>query len=431
MVEFDNTLSCAEVLDKQDSLAPWRQKFHLPQNENGDTKIYFCGNSLGLQPKDVSRVIDDELENWRLHAVEGHFSGERPWMHYHKYFTKYWQALIGCNEKEVVVMNNLTVNLHLLMVSFYRPTETRFKIIMEGHAFPSDQYAIASQVMHHGLDPDVAIVEIFPEGGSHTLSTSQILEAIEQHGEQLALVLFSGVQYYTGQFFDIKAITKASHAVGAYAGFDLAHAVGNVPLQLHDWQVDFATWCSYKYLNSGPGAVSGVYIHEKLSADVSLPRFAGWWGHDEKERFKMEKGFKPIPTAEGWQLSNAPVFNMAAHLASLKIFDEVGINKLRGKSLLLTAYLEYLLRDLSVEYCVFQVITPSDKDQRGCQLSLLFPVKGREIYNFLDSHDVVADWREPDVIRIAPVPLYNSFMDVFRFYQHLRVACTQLFDAER
>lgn len=415
MTIFESSIQFARAKDEQDVLKLFRDKFDLPKNSTGQPKIYFCGNSLGLQPKSVQAYLDEELQNWRENGVEGHFSGIRPWMRYHHYFNNAWQALIGCEPEEVVIMNNLTVNLHLLMVSFYRPTASRYKIIMEGHAFPSDQYAMASQVMHHGYDPADAIIEIYPKAGAHYLSTDQIEAAIEQTGESLAMVMFSGVQYYTGQFFDLERITEAAHGVGAYAGFDLAHAVGNLPLSLHRWDVDFATWCSYKYLNSGPGAVSGVFIHKKHAQNTNMPRFAGWWGHDEATRFKMEKSFVAMPTAEGWQLSNAPVMNMAAHLASLEIFQEAGIDRLRAKSLELTGYLRFLLEKVHKEIGGFMIITPPDDADHGAQLSILMEKNGRAVFEYLEDHDVVADWREPDVIRIAPVPLYNTFEEVFQF----------------
>ena len=360
-----------------------------------------------------------ELESWRDNGVEGHFKGVRPWMHYHKNFTKYWNDLIGAGDTEVVVMNNLTVNLHLLMLSFYRTVGRRFRIIMEGNAFPSDQYAVESQVKMHGHDPEEAIIEVFPRDGEHYLRTEDIVDHIAAAGDELALVLFSGVQYYSGQFFDLPAITKAGHSVGAYVGFDLAHAVGNVPMKLHDWDVDFATWCSYKYLNSGPGAVSGIYIHEKHATDKGFPRLAGWWGHNEQERFKMKKGFDPIPSAEGWQLSNAPVFSMAPHLASLELFGEAGMGRLRSKSLQLTGFLEGLLRRSAYHGAKFEIITPDDPQARGCQLSLLFHEQGRAVFDWLSRNGVIADWREPDVIRVAPVPMYNSFEEVFRFSELL------------
>ncbi|MEQ9299894.1 MAG: kynureninase [Cyclobacteriaceae bacterium] len=424
MAQEITTLSRARELDKEDSLAKFRSEFYIPQH-NGEDIIYLCGNSLGLQPKGAANIIQQELDNWKENGVEGHFKGIRPWMHYHKNFTSYWHDLIGAEEKEVVVMNNLTVNLHLLMLSFYRPEGARFKIIMEGHAFPSDQYAVESQVRLKGYDPEDAIIEVFPREGEHYLKTEDIVAQISQAGDELALVLFSGVQYYSGQFFALSEIAKAGHDVGAYVGFDLAHAVGNVPMKLHDWGADFATWCSYKYLNSGPGAVSGIFVHEKFATDKTFPRLAGWWGHNEKERFKMKKGFDAIPTAEGWQLSNAPVFSMAPHLASLELFKSAGMDNLRAKSLQLTGFLETQLKAAENYGTAFEIITPSESGARGCQLSLLFHERGKEVFDWLSQNGVIADWREPDVIRVAPVPIYNYFEDVYRFGELLTQGLTQ------
>lgn len=424
MAQEIKNLSRARELDKEDSLVKFRSEFYIPQH-NGEDTVYLCGNSLGLQPKAAANVIQQELDNWKENGVEGHFKGIRPWMHYHKNFTSYWHDLIGAGEKEVVVMNNLTVNLHLLLLSFYRPKGARFKIIMEGHAFPSDQYAVESQVRLKGYDPEDAIIEVFPREGEHYLRTEDIIAQIAEAGGELALVLFSGVQYYSGQFFDLSAIAKAGHDVGAYVGYDLAHAVGNVPMKLHDWGADFATWCSYKYLNSGPGAVSGIFVHEKFATDKTFPRLAGWWGHNEQERFKMEKGFDAIPTAEGWQLSNAPVFSMAAHLASLELFKSAGMDNLRAKSLRLTGFLETQLKAAENYGTAFEIITPAEPEARGSQLSLLFHERGKAVFDWLSQNGVIADWREPDVIRVAPVPIYNSFEDVYRFGELLTQGLTQ------
>ncbi|MEK7255287.1 MAG: kynureninase, partial [Bacteroidota bacterium] len=360
-----------------------------------------------------------------------HFRGEMPWMHYHKFLLPQTARLVGAKESEVVVMNTLTTNLHLLMVSFYRPTKERFKIIMEGGAFPSDQYAVETQVRWHGFDPAEAIVEVTPRavhspsgagGGEETLRTEDIISTIEKHGNQAALVLFGGVNYYTGQFYDLPALTQAAHRVGAFAGFDLAHTAGNLPLRLHDWDVDFACWCSYKYLNSGPGGPSGIFVHERHGNNPDLPRFGGWWGHDENSRFLMKKGFKPMPGAAGWQLSNAQIFSFAAHKVSLDIFDEVGMDALREKSLKLTGYLEFLIENLNemAGGRRFNIITPTDPVQRGCQLSILTGSEGKALFNYLTENGVVADWREPNVVRVAPVPLYNSFEDVWQLANLLR-----------
>jgi kynureninase len=359
-----------------------------------------------------------ELEDWAKYGVEGHFKARNPWFSYHHLFTERLAKIVGAKKNEVVAMNTLTVNLHLLMTSFYRPEGKRYKILMEAGAFPSDQYAVESQVRMHGYDPEDAIIEIAPKEGAYIIEEEDILKVISETDGELALVMIGGVNYYTGQFFDLKKISEATHRVGAYVGFDLAHAVGNIPLQLHDWNVDFACWCSYKYLNSGPGGVGGAYVHEHHATNPKVLRLAGWWGNDEKTRFKMEKGFVPKNTAESWQMSNAPVFNMVAHHASLDIFDKAGMTALREKSEKLTAYLEFLLNQIT--NLPFIIITPSQPQRRGCQLSLLFQERGKEVFDKLTEQGVIADWREPNVIRIAPVPLYNTFEDAYRFYEILR-----------
>jgi len=413
---MDNSLRYAQELDKQDPLNTYRDKFHFPQFQ-GKNCIYFCGNSLGLQPKSVEGYIQQELEDWKKLGVEGHFDGKNPWMYYHHFVEKQAAKLVGASPEEVVLMNTLSVNLNLLMVSFYRPTAQRYKIMVEADAFPSDHYAVQQQAKFHGFDPSEAIIQLYPRAGEYTLRTSDILQAIEENGEELALVMLGGVNYYTGQFFDLPAITSKGHHIGAQVGFDLAHAAGNVLLDLHDWDVDFATWCSYKYLNSGPGGVSGVFIHQKHHNNPDIPRFAGWWGHDEKTRFKMDKTFVPIASAAGWQMSNAQILPMAAHWASLEIFEEVGMEALRRKSEKLTSYLEQLLDEGDFG---FEIITPRDVSQRGCQLSLLTGDNGKELFKKLQAHGVIADWREPNVIRIAPVPLYNSYEDCWRFVEILK-----------
>ena len=410
---FEPSFDFAQKLDQEDPLRSFREKFVFPQH-NGEPVLYFCGNSLGLQPIAVRDAVNAELDHWGEHAVEGHFRGEKPWMYYHKFLTEATARLVGALPHEVVVMNTLSVNLHLMMVSFYRPSGKRYKIIMEAGAFPSDQYAVESQVRFHGFEPADAIVEVAPREGEETLRTADILETISRHGNETALVLFSGVQYYSGQFFDLKAITEAAHRAGAYAGFDLAHTAGNLPLELHEWGPDFAVWCSYKYLNSGPGGPSGVFVHERHANSPELPRFAGWWGHDEDSRFRMEKGFRPMHGAAGWQLSNAQILSFAAHLASLNLFDEAGMNRLRVKSLLLTAYLEYTLTSARDRGLDFRIITPNESNSRGCQLSLLTGPEGRALFDRLTAQGVVTDWREPNVIRFAPVPFYNSFTDIWK-----------------
>lgn len=413
---YQNTLSFAKQLDEKDPLKHFREKFFIPRH-NGKDCVYFTGNSLGLQPKKVKDYIQQELDDWAKFGVEGHFRAHNPWLSYHEIFPQQLSKIVGALTHEVVAMNSLTVNLHLLMVSFYRPTKQRYKIICEAKAFPSDQYAFESQVKYHGFNVEDTIIEVTPLEGKHTLQTEDIIKTIEQHANETALVLFGGVNYYTGQCFDINAITQAAHGVGAYAGFDLAHAAGNVELQLHNWDADFACWCSYKYLNSGPGGVAGIFIHEKHAKNTTLPRFAGWWGHTKETRFKMEKGFNAIPTAEGWQVSNAPVLSMAAHKASLDVFDEAGMQNLHTKRKLLAAYLHFILADINERHHkkVIEVITPSNENERGCQVSMFMLQQGREIFEALMQQGVVADWREPNVIRVAPVPLYNTFEDIWQF----------------
>lgn len=415
-MDYQKSLEFARSLDTQDPLKDFRQKFFIPQH-NGKDSIYFTGNSLGLQPKTVSKYIQQEMDDWAKLGVEGHFHAKNPWLAYHEIFPRQLSKIVGCLPEEVVVMNSLTVNLHLLMVSFYQPTKDRYKIICEAKAFPSDQYAFESQARFHRYDPGKAIIEIGPREGERTIRQEDILSTIKEHGQETALILFGGVNYYSGQYFDIKSITQAAQAVGAYAGFDMAHAAGNVELSLHDWNVDFACWCSYKYLNSGPGGVAGAYVHQKHIADKNLPRFAGWWGYTKQTRFQMEKGFEPIPTAEGWQLSNAPVLSMAAHKASLDVFEEAGMSKLCNKSRQLTDYLLFIIDGINAnnKEKMIEVITPRNEKERGCQVSMLMLKKGKEIFNELTKQGVICDWREPNVIRIAPVPLYNTFEDVYRF----------------
>jgi kynureninase len=412
--QFEFSESFAKKLDQDDPLKDFRTKFCFPQ-VNGKEAIYLCGNSLGLQPKSTEAYIKKELENWANLAVDGHFVGEDAWYHVRKKSKPALAKIVGAHEHEVVAMNNLTSNLHFLMVSFYQPNSRRYKIITEAGAFPSDMYMLETQVKFHRLDPSSTIIELSPRPGEHTLDTEDILKAIYDHGDQVALVMMGGLQYYTGQVFDMKAITEAGHEVGAKVGYDLAHAAGNIPLQLHKWGVDFATWCSYKYLNSGPGNISGIFVHERHAENPNLPRFGGWWGHDEGERFRMEKGFKPMYGADGWQLANSNVLALAAHQASLDIFEEAGIKRLRKKSELLTGYLEFLIKEISGDSGVLEIITPSNSTERGCQLSLLIHKGGKAVFDELYNNHVVGDWRNPNVIRLAPTPLYNSFLDVYRF----------------
>ena len=415
-MNYQNNLEFARQLDAKDPLKQFRQKFFIPQH-NGEDAVYFTGNSLGLQPKTAAAYVQQELDDWARLGVEGHFAAKNPWVSYHEIFPNQLSGILGCRPMEVVVMNQLTVNLHLLMVTFYRPTAERFKIICEAKAFPSDQYALASQAAFHGFDPAEAIIEVAPRAGEHTLRTEDILSIIEKHGQSTALVLFGAVNYYTGQYYELEKITKGAHAAGAYAGFDLAHAAGNVELKLHDWDIDFACWCSYKYLNSGPGGVAGVYIHEKHARNTKLPRFAGWWGHNKESRFRMDREFDVMPTAEGWQLSNAPILSMAAHRASLDIFAEAGMDQLHEKRKALSAYLHFVLGDINDKLSTrsIELITPQDEKARGCQVSMLLLEKGRDVFHALTARGVITDWREPNVIRIAPVPLYNSFEDIWQF----------------
>ncbi|MFM9947359.1 MAG: kynureninase [Saprospiraceae bacterium] len=419
MQPYSFDLEFAKEQDLQDPLRHYRDAFHFPKIK-GKQALYFCGNSLGLQPKSTRDAVLRELDQWSELAVEGHFEGALPWMHYHKFLQPQTAHIAGALPEEVVVMNTLTTNLHLLMVSFYRPTRERYKIIMEAGAFPSDQYALETQARHHGLNPHDAIVEVAPRPGEETLRTEDILAAIETHGPQTALVLFGGVNYYTGQYYDLKAITDAGHKAGAYVGFDLAHAAGNLPLHLHDWGADFAVWCSYKYLNSGPGGPGGVFVHVRHGNNPDLPRFAGWWGHDESSRFLMRKGFHPMPGAAGWQLSNAQILSFAAHKASLDIFAEAGMPNLREKSLKLTGYLEFVLQRCIEQGQNLRLITPANPEQRGCQLSVRTGANGRRLFDYLAANDVLCDWREDNlsgepggVIRISPTPLYNGFEEVY------------------
>jgi kynureninase len=410
-MHLKNDLPFAKKLDRADPLRSLRKNFLLP----GKNWIYFTGNSLGLQPKTAAAFVSEELKDWGKLGVEGHFHAKRPWLYYHKFAKKNLARLLGAKPDEVVAMNQLTVNLHLMLVSFYKPSGGRFKIITEANAFPSDQYALESHIRLQGLHPDAALVEIKPRDGEYTLRTEDILKTIKENADQLSLVIFGGVQYYTGQFFDIAAITKAAHDAGAYAGFDLAHAAGNVPLSLHDHDVDFAVWCSYKYLNSGPGGVAGAFVHEKHFGNKDLPRLEGWWGYKEDERFQMKKGFVPMAGVDAWQLSNFPVLSGAAHLASLEVFSKTSITALRKKSLMLTGYAEFLLKSIDPDEKYFTIITPADPTQRGCQLSILMKKNGRKVFDRLTKAGVIADWREPDAIRIAPVPLYNTFEEVWKF----------------
>lgn len=432
--EVKSSIASALQLDEQDPLRGFRERFHFPASQTGEESIYFTGNSLGLMPKTARGYVEQELKDWETLAVEGHIHARNPWLPYHEFLTEPMARIIGAKPIETVVMNALTVNLHLLLVSFYRPSGERRKIVIEKGAFPSDQYAVESQMRFHvrssnlswplvGRGPAEAgtpndLIELTPREGESTLRTEDILDVVEREGNAIALVLLGGVNYYTGQAFDMKAITEAGHKAGAVVGFDLAHAAGNIELKMHDWDVDFAAWCTYKYLNGGPGAVGGAFIHERHAQAFDLPRFAGWWGHDKETRFLMGPDFRPIAGAEGWQISNPPILQMAALSASLEIFEEAGMAALVEKSQKLTGYLETLIYEIADER--ISVITPGDPLQRGCQLSIRVKGGDKSLHQRIVSHGVFADWREPDVIRVAPVPLYNSFADVFGFSEILR-----------
>jgi len=423
-MQFEDSLAFALSLDQRDSLAPMRAAFHVPKIKGSDEEeVYFCGNSLGLQPKLTSSYLNDELDKWQKLGVKGHFDCEYPWMPYHEFLAEESAKLVGAKPSEVVCMNSLTANLHFMMVSFYRPDEQRHKIMIEDHAFPSDHYAVESQLQFHGHDVDESLVLLKPREGEECLRLDDILAAIDEHADELALIMLPGVQYYTGQVMDMQAITDAAQHHDITVGFDLAHATGNIEMQLHDWGVDFAAWCTYKYLNSGPGSVAGCFVHEKHHDNPDLPRFAGWWGHDKKTRFKMENEFVPIQSAEGWQLSNPPILSLAAIRASLDTFKQAGgIAPLRNKSKQLTAYLRFLLQNRLPKHV--DIITPNE-DLSGCQLSISIrsdDKTGQQVFNAIEAAGVTCDWREPNVIRVAPVPLYNSFTDCVRFVNILEAA---------
>ncbi len=400
--------------DAKDPLKELREEFVFPQH-GGREALYFTGNSLGLQAKKARQYLNEELDDWATFGVEGHTESRRPWLHYHEFFTEKLAKIVGGKPEEVVAMNGLTTNLHLMMASFYRPAGKRTKILCEGKAFPSDQYALRSQLRFHGFD-ESHLIELAPDPETELITDERVLAAIEEHKDELALVMLGGMNYYTGQFFDMKTITQKGREAGIMVGWDLAHAAGNVPLQLHDWGVDFAAWCGYKYLNSGPGGVSGVFVHERHLGQTDIPRFEGWWGHDKATRFKMPDDFIPIPTAEAWQLSNAPVFAMTPLLASLELFEKAGMERLRQKSIGLTAYLEFVVAEVKKSTGAdLKILTPKDPEKRGAQLSIIVPGVGRKVFDAISKEGVIADWREPDVIRMAPVPMYNNYEDVYRF----------------
>ena len=431
-IRFEGNKAFALEMDSKDELRNFRDQYHIPKKEGKDA-MYFCGNSLGLQPKEAAGLVENEMNRWRDLGVEGHFKGEWPWTQYHKAVVHAAMDIVGAKEEEIIHMNTLTVNLHLLMASFYKPTKERYLIIMEAGAFPSDQYVVESQVRMHGFDPETSIVEVSPVEGETLISTEQIKEVIRKNGDRTALVLFGGIQYFTGQCLDMAEISKVTHETGSFLGLDLAHAVGNVPLKLHEWGVDFAAWCTYKYLNSGPGAIGGVYIHEKYATDPTFPRLAGWYGYNAATRFLMQKKFQATPTAEGWQLSNAPILSFAPLIASHSLFQQAGMERLRNKSILLTSYLTYLLDSIPAKERVFEIITPRELSARGAQLSLFTDHQGKALFQYLSERGVVCDWRENNltekgvgaagVIRVAPTPMYNTFEEVYQFADYVSTFC--------
>lgn len=417
-MEYLNTKEFAHQMDSTDPLRSYRDQFYFPKHTNGEQAIYLCGNSLGLQPKSAKAHIESVLDDWRYLGVKGHFEGEHPFTTYHEVLGEQMARIVGGSKEEVVAMNSLTVNLHLMMVSFYRPEQGRYKILIEKNAFPSDQYAVKSQLEFHGYDPKEGLLELEPRAGEDILRTEDILDLIKNKGNEIALIMIGGLNYYTGQAYDMEKITEMGHKMGCMVGFDLAHGAGNLSLSLHDWDVDFAVWCTYKYMNSGPGGIAGCFVHQRHLKRKDLMRFAGWWGHDKATRFLMDDTFVPIQGAEGWQMSNETVLSMAALKASLEIFEEVGMKAIVKKSRLLTRYLEFLIEELKSDR--IQIITPKQTDARGAQLSIRVINSDKSLFKAISEKGVIADWREPDVIRIAPAPLYNSFMDVFNFVQILR-----------
>lgn len=419
-LQYRSDAAFAREMDASDPLGRYRERFYIPESRDGEDCVYFCGHSLGLQPKTVQGYVEQELEDWSRLGVEAHFHGKNPWMPYHRLLTEQTARLVGAKPLEVVVMNSLTVNLHLMMVSFYRPTPRRHKILIEESAFPSDQYAVKSQIQYHGFDPASSLTELKPREGERVLRDEDIVELIQRDGDSIALIMLGGVNYSSGQFFDLESVARAGHAKGCVVGFDLAHASGNVPLRLHQCNIDFAVWCTYKYLNGGPGCIAGCFVHERHAQNTDLPRFAGWWGHEQETRFQMGPEFHPMAGAEGWQLSNPPILSLAALRASMEIFDEAGMPALREKSLALTGYLEFLLDQKQSDKS--SIITPREPKRRGAQLSICVPSKGRAICECLAEQGVLCDWREPDILRVAPVPLYNTFADVHAFVQRFAEA---------
>lgn len=417
------TLDFAKYLDAEDVLSSFRQQFKIPTHHQKEA-IYFLGNSLGLQPVRTEAYLHNILRQWHHWGVEAFFMGDDPWLDYHDHLVNPLSLIVGALPHEVVVMNQLTVNLHLLLATFYRPAESRRKILCEAKAFPSDQYMLETHIRQRGLDPDDILIEVAPPAGKVCIDPQQIINVINENKDELALVFLGGVNYYTGQVFPMEQVTRAAHSVGALAGFDLAHAAGNINLQLHNWNVDFAAWCSYKYLNSGPGAIAGAYIHERYHTDDGLPRLGGWWGYRKDRRFLMQKGFDPTPSAEGWQLSTPSPLLYAAHRAALEIFSEAGMDRILNKGRALSDYLLFLLEHINSQFAVppIQILTPGNSAEKGCQVSLLIPEKGRAVFDELTRNHIFADWREPDVIRVAPVPLYNTFEEIWHFASILLAA---------
>jgi len=411
-------LDYAKQLDKEDVLVRYRDQFHIPKDKDGNNWLYFTGNSLGLQPKSTQKYINQELEDWANLGVEGHFEAKNPWMPYHEFLTESMAKIVGAKPIEVVIMNTLTTNLHLLMVSFYQPTKTKYKIVIESDAFPSDRYAVQTQLDFHGFDADTGVIEWKPRKGEELLNIEDLETILEEQGHEIALLLIGGVNYYTGQYLDLKKIAKLGHAKQCMVGIDLAHGVGNILPDLHDSGVDFAAWCTYKYLNSGPGSLGGLFVHEKHAHNTELKRFAGWWSHNKKTRFNMRQPLDVIPGAEGWQLSNPPILSMAAIRASLDMFNNIGMVALREKSKKLTGYFEYLLNALNNNK--IKIITPSNPMERGCQLSIQVKDANKNLHRKLTNAHIITDWREPNVIRCAPVPLYNTFEEVYRMVETLK-----------
>ncbi len=417
-MNYQNSLQYAQQLDSEDPLSHLRQEFHIPKDQEGNEWLYFTGNSLGLQPKATQGYIQQELDDWANYGVEGHFEAKNPWMPYHEFLTENMANIVGAKPIEVVVMNTLTTNLHLLMVSFYQPTKTKYKIVIESDAFPSDRYAVQSQLDFHGFDSEEGLIEWKPREGEELLRIEDLEAILDKQGDEIALLLIGGVNYYTGQYLDIKKIAELGHANGCMVGIDLAHGAGNIQPNLHESGVDFAAWCTYKYLNSGPGSLSGLFVHEKHAHNKKLPRFSGWWNHNKETRFNMRQSFDVMPGAEGWQLSNPPILSMAAIKASLDLFAKVGMDALTEKSTKLTGYFEYLIDQIGSDH--IKIITPANPKERGCQLSVQVKNADKSLHQKLTEKNVITDWREPDVIRCAPVPLYNSFEDVYKMVEILR-----------